>query len=375
MLRNGKLMVLLSCVMIAALLLPMTVFASEDQPAENETSVVIQDEPAQPQTITTDDGVLEIVVPDSSWKQLNDEGSWLALSSGTDHITVEHLSNGEKLPDIAIAGDDIAEVFQVFYSTDNEVFILTGTVEDAHHTDEVRKIIESFQILQYDTKQAVKPAEPVFDIRPIEENMYCIAEGGVHVRAGCSTDYDIIGGVNYGDEVYVNGMVTKDGQDYGWLQIQIGQTDDAVGYVWGEFFDVNQPEPQPVVTDESMFLYDPAGGNIDIFEFTDGSWRSYDGSVIYYAQGDGSWTGSDGSFYYDDMFNPNMDPGATEEEVTVYSADKEQVILYVFTDGTWRDDMNEIYTPNGDGTIAGPHGFPFYETEEDVPDPTEPIVY
>ena len=38
--------------------------------------------------------------------------------------------------------------------------------------------------------------------------------------------------------------------------------------------------------------------------------------------------------------------------------------------------MNDVYYPNGDGTITGPHGFPFYETEEDIPDqPGPPLLY
>ena len=373
---SRKWLLLLCGVIMTALVLPMSIAASPDQPADGQDAAVSTDQAAQPRIFTTDDGVMQLTLPDDSWKQINDEGSWLALSSGTDHITVDHLSNGDPLPAVVIADDQNAEVYQVFYSTKDEVFVATGTVEDAACMDEVCEIIESFKVLKFGTLQAKQPEQPKFDLRPIGQNMYCIADDGVHVRSGCSTDDAIIGGVNYGDQVYVNGMVTKDGQDYGWLQIQYG---NDVGYVWGEFFDVNQPappQPDPVVTDTSMFLYAPAGGNIDLFQWTDGIWRSYDGSIVYTDDGNGLWTASDGSIYYSDPFNPNMDPCVTDDELTVYSADDEPVTLFVYTDGSWRDGMNDVYYPNGDGTITGPHGFPFYETEEDIPDqPGPPLLY
>jgi len=373
--RTKKWLLLISCMIIAALLLSSVAFASPDQPADAQDSTLITDEPAQPQTLTTDDGVLQLTLPNSSWKQLNDDSNWVSLSSGTDHITIDHLSNGEKLPDVTIAKDPIAQVYEVFYSTQNEIFILTGTVESANCMDEVRAIIDSFKVLQYDTKQAVpdQPPQPEYGLREIGENMYCTSEDGVHVRSGCSTDDDIIGGVQYGDQVYVNGMVTKDGQDYGWLQIQL---DNTVGYVWGEFFDENPPAPQPdpTPTDESMFLFMPEGGNIDIFQFTDGVWRSYDGSMTYNVAQDGVWGDEDGTIYYDSPFNPHMDPSSTGEELTVYSHDHSEVTLYVFSDGTWRDELNELYVDNGDGTITGPHGFIFYENEEDIPDDPQPLM-
>ena len=373
--HTKKWFMLISSMIIAALLLSSVAFASPDQPADAQDTTLITDEPAQPQTLTTDDGVLELTLPNSSWKQLNDDSNWVSLSSGTDHITIDHLSNGEQLPDVTIAKDPIVQVYEVFYSTQNEVFILTGTVETANCMDEVRAIIESFKVLQYDTKQAVpdQPDQPEYGLREIGENMYCTSEDGVHVRSGCSTDDDIIGGVQYGDEVYVNGMVTKDGQDYGWLQIQL---DNGVGYVWGEFFDENPPDPQPTPTptDESMFLFMPEGGNIDIFQFTDGVWRSYDGSMTYNVAQDGVWGDENGTVYYDSPFNPHMDPYATGDELTCYSHDHSEVTLYVFSDDTWRDEMNELYVDNGDGTITGPHGFIFYENEEDIPDDPQPLM-
>ena len=60
---------------------------------------------AEPQVFTTSDGVLSIELPDENWKEMADPAKWVSFSDGANLITLEHLSNGEALPDIAIADD------------------------------------------------------------------------------------------------------------------------------------------------------------------------------------------------------------------------------------------------------------------------------
>ena len=49
---------------------------------------------------TSEDGILSITLPNESWIEIQDPGKWIALSDGANLITLEHYSNGEKLPDI-----------------------------------------------------------------------------------------------------------------------------------------------------------------------------------------------------------------------------------------------------------------------------------
>ena len=56
--------------------------------------------PAMASTFTSQDGILSIELPNDSWTQLQDPAKWIALSDGSNMITVEHFSNGEKLPEI-----------------------------------------------------------------------------------------------------------------------------------------------------------------------------------------------------------------------------------------------------------------------------------
>ena len=141
---------------------------------------------AEPQEYTTSDGVLSIELPDENWKEMADPATWAAFSDGANLITLEHLSNGEDLPDMAIADDHYVNVYQAIASTQNEVFIITGFVVDSAKITDVCKAIMSVKVLKYDTKLAVKKQQQEtsagYTIVPMDATMYTTA--GVNVRAG-----------------------------------------------------------------------------------------------------------------------------------------------------------------------------------------------
>ena len=80
----------------------------------------------KPRIIATSDGVLSIEAPSDDWEVMQDANHWFAMTDGTNTITIEHLSNGESLPAVAVADDTYAAVYQAFVSTKNEVFAVKG---------------------------------------------------------------------------------------------------------------------------------------------------------------------------------------------------------------------------------------------------------
>ena len=68
--------------------------------------------PAFAKEFTTSDSVLTIDTPDDSWAQIKDDATLATLTNGKDSITLEHYSNGEKLPDITVADDTYEKVCQ-----------------------------------------------------------------------------------------------------------------------------------------------------------------------------------------------------------------------------------------------------------------------
>lgn len=250
--------------------------------------------PAAAETFTSEDGVFSIELPNENWKQVEDPAKWIALSDGGSVITVEHYSNGEKLPDISVADNQYVNVYQAVFSTQNEVFIITGSVVDAAKIPEVANAIISAKVLKYDTKLAVGKEKEIktkeFSIVPAEKTMYVTAEW-LNVRRGCSVDEMAIGGFGYGASVKVLGAVYRNGEDIGWRQVEY---EGGTGYVSGKFLSDTKPEPkkEEKKTEESSSkssseitytgsvktVYDEYGEAFTLYEGTDGYWRDRSGT-------------------------------------------------------------------------------------------------
>ena len=273
-------------VLLIAGIMAFTLTAVAGEPASEQTAEAPVTLPAgEVKVFVTPDSVLSIEAPadNDKWAVIPDDKKLLAISDGTDTITVEHYANGEELPEVALAKDDLVQIYQVYFSTKNEVFIVTGEVTVAAEMPYIRQAVNSFKVLKYDTKQAKQDdtdtqPQAEYDIRKIESDMYCTATEVVNVRASYSTDSDRIGFVSFQEKVYVIGQVTKDGQDTGWLQIQYG---DGVGYVYETWFDSTRPE-DPQRTGDQLTLYREDGASTKtIYYYTDNHWRDDNGQIYY----------------------------------------------------------------------------------------------
>ncbi len=191
--------------------------------------------------ITTADGVLSITAPGDEWKETVDPNYWFVISDGKNTITVDHLSNGESLPAVDVAGNDFGAVYQAFVSTRNEVFVVKGLAASQEELTNVMEAIGTIKVLKFDTKTAVQKETEAqssqFGLRAINATYY-VTTDELNVRNGCSTDEAVVGAIYYGESVTVNGAVTKDGADFGWYQIQYN---GAPAYVSAGFLSESQP--------------------------------------------------------------------------------------------------------------------------------------
>ncbi|MBR3402500.1 MAG: SH3 domain-containing protein, partial [Parasporobacterium sp.] len=210
---------------LAGAMVLTTAFAAEaPAPAPAETTAAAKQEG---KTFVTSDGVFSIFIPEDgdNWMAIDDPNTWFTLGDGRDLITVKHLVNGGQLPKTETANDRFEEVYQMFYSTPNEVFVITGSIADKEEAAAIREAVCSFKVLQYDTIK--KPEQPTsaYAIRELNEIRYCTEKDGVNVRSGFTTDDPLLGGFHFGDQVTVTGAVTKDGVDNGWIRVNYnGQT-------------------------------------------------------------------------------------------------------------------------------------------------------
>ena len=235
----------------AAMTFCWTAFAEEQtaQPDEQQSYVY-----------QTEDGVLSIEAPDAQWQVMSDPNHWFVLSDGSNTITVDHLANGESLPDPVVTDEETAGVYQAFVSTKNEVFVVKGSA-----------------------------ASTGIVVNPINATYYCVS-ASLNVRTGCSTNDTAIGSLTYGEAVTVLGSVTQDGQDTGWYQISYNGT---TAYASAQYLSASKPEakaetPSTSASAESDYfpVYSESGPSIDIHPVGGAMYEDHDGRT-YVDQGDG----------------------------------------------------------------------------------------
>ena len=319
---------------------------------------------AEPQTYTTGDGVLSIDLPDENWKEMSDPGKWVSFSDGANLITLEHLSNGEDLPDISIADDHYVNVYQAIASTQNEVFIITGSVVDSAKIGDVCNAIMSVKVLKYDTKLAVKKEQQEtsadYTIVAMDATMYTTA--GVNVRAGYSTSDTVLGGLAAGSSVHVTGKVQKDGADLGWYQVAYN---GASAYISASFLTDKAPasssqSSSAQFTGEARTIYEIDGAAVTVYKRTDGQWVDSQGGV-YTQITDYEFSGANGAVLTTNKPQAYSGNEPLSSGFTAYWPNGNATTLTPYSDGYYYSSEWVRYTDNQDGSYSGADGSTLYD--------------
>ena len=142
-----------------------------------------------PRTVISPDGVLSIRMAGLLWKMIEDPDGRFVYTDGGNAVAIRHVSNGESIPKVQIASDNYPEIYQVYYSTKNEIFIVTGYVKYIDANTTVRDTIESVKLLREDSKTAVPTqAAHEFEVRDASGTMYVsAAEASVYSEYNTSS--------------------------------------------------------------------------------------------------------------------------------------------------------------------------------------------
>lgn len=324
--------------------------------------------PAAAETFTSANGVLSIDLPNENWKEMQDATKWIVLSDGANVISIDHFSNGEKLPDMSIADDHYVNVYQAVFSTQNEVFIITGSLVDAEKITEVCNAIISAKVLKYDTKMAVKKDTPEvseFTVVPADKTMY-VTSDGLNVRNGCSTTSQIIGGLSYGAAVKVTGVIQRNGADYGWYQINFN---GSAAYVSASFLSDTAPEKQtegPTYTGKATTIYAMSGTAITIYQTTGNYWYDSQGRKYTFLT-DYELTNEGGErFTTNKPVSEQTGPAPTGKTVTAYWLNGNAETLTEYSDGAYYSSGWVQYWATGSGTYTGADGTTLYTQMPDL---------
>ena len=361
----------LAAVMVIGVAVPAFVGA-EAQPAAVAETVNIEsaEAPAAEKNLfTASNGVLSIELPNANWKEVADPAKWIALSDGSNVITIEHFANGEALPNISVADDHYINVYEAAFSTQNEVFIVTGSVVNEAQIPDVCNAIMSLKVLKYDTKQAVKKEVPQvkeFTVVPADMTVYVTA-GTLNVRNACSTEASLIGGLVYGDSVKVTGIVQRNGQNLGWYQIAYGAGN---GYISANFVSEKAPEKKEE-SDESkkatgvMTIYSPEGNEVTVYESTDGGWYDKPGNR-YIRLDDYTFNcETEGRIYTTGQPVQESDITKAGEPFNAFFSNGNAITLTLYSDGIYYSDEWIKFFNNENGTFSGEDGTTVYDHEPD----------
>lgn len=268
--------------------------AAESEAAETTVEETTKADTSK--TFVTEDGVMSITVPNDGddWKVVDDPAVWFAIADGTDAIMAMHYANDDQVPERALAADNFKEVYEVFYSTENEVFVISGTVQDVNDMDAVRDAVNSFEILKYNAPLPEIASLDVYSINAADETLYCTAPDGVNIRQSYTTNSPALGLAKKGDSVHVTGHVFDNDEDTGWLQIDYnGQN----AYVWGEFFSAEAPAVETTTSAENETAA-PATDEVDKAARELALSRAGEGAVVISSElKEGTLGGYTGQYY------------------------------------------------------------------------------
>ena len=333
--------------------------------------------PAMAATVTSSDGVLSIELPSDDWKELVDPSKWIAFSDGANLITIEHFSNGEKLPDFAVADSRYVNTVIAAYTTQNEVFIATGFVTDPAVMNTINDALYSIKILKYDTKQAVSSAAAatgVYTIVPRDMMMYVrVSSDNLSVRNGYSVDSELIGALENGAYIHVTGVVQLDGADYGWYQISFN---NGTGFVSAAYLSAEAPAafsaPAASSSSQSAASQSTASQSTASASTESSAAASdYVETYLVYSQGSGrpvNITGSNGVFYdgsgnvYYSIGGGNFtDEAGAYYSTTVPASAPDTEVIGLVSDGSGRP---VTIMENEDGSYSDEEGNEYYQQED-----------
>lgn len=315
--------------------------------------------PALAASFTSSDGILSIELPNDSWTEIQDPETWLAFSDGANLITIDHFSNGEKLPEIPVADAYYVNALSASYSTHNEVFVATGFVKNSEVMNDVNESLLSIKILKYDTKTAIQKddASGDFSIAPRDMTMYVnVGADTLNVRNGFSVNSARLGELANGTAVHVTGSVQYKGADYGWYQIDFN---NGSGFVAADYLTTAAPaapspaEPASIVPGgdspvETYLVYSQGSGHPINITGSEGIF--YDGyGNVYYAVGGGNFADAYGAY-----FSTTVPASAPDTSVIglVSDGSGRPVSIMQDEDGAYRDDEGNEYYQQGDGSFV-----------------------
>ena len=293
-------------------------------------------------TITAENQKFTMETPDDSWKEIEDQTSAMTLTNGKDYVTVTCFDKSEAekdmslLPKITLAHDEFQEEYLTYYSTKTDVFVITGLSAEEAGIEDVRTIANSIKLadhkyksddnkkVQDHKKEDDKKDEKGDEIAKTDE-MYTL-----YNEVGNSVIVYMYSDGNYRSEDGTLFQLTDDGR---WIDY------------YGNHYNTTGASESATQTGLSYDLTDPNGGLHVVYEYSDGTFRSEDGTLFQDVDGN-HFVDYFGNHYYKDSMPQDDNNGSVQ---TYYLTDENGNLRIVYEDS--------------EGNLSADDGTPFQNVD------------
>lgn len=353
-------------------------------PAPTETAVeaAVQETLAKddvPVSVTSGDGLVTLNLPNQRWAELYTDEHTVLFSDGDCAIAIDMLKRTDDMPTIPLSDETHQLIFTSILSVNDYLLFITGYAHEETDFSPIAVAINSIRIDKNKVPQVVEEAPQTnYTVRECNNSAWVTANS-LNVRAGSGTDTDIISALTKNTKVTVTGEVLQDGQYIGWSRIKTDR--GTVGYVASQFLTNSQPQTQnqPTQTKKSKTLWSEHGNPYTLYQYSDSSWRTTDGT-IYWSNGGKSWINSAGKLLYEydpttpasNPSTPAASPTKTGSSAQLWDKNGSDVTVYLYSDNVWRSGNGTQYWPDTFSTWGCDNGKTYYDYDPTYVEPTEP---
>ncbi len=195
-----------------------------------------------------------------------------------------------------VAHDEYEEEFLAYYSTDKDVYVITGLADKAEDIDDVRSIVNSIQLADYK-----HPAKS--DHNEKKEEQKDEKKDNIERTDEVYTLYNEVG-----NTVIVYGYTDGNYRSEDRTLFQHTGDREWVDY-YGNHYTTDGTSAKAERTGNTIDLTSETGALVVVYEYTDGSYRSEDGNLFQDVDGN-EFVDYSGNHYYKDQ----MPQDETENE-------------------------------------------------------------
>lgn len=326
-----------------------------------------------PVHVTSKDGLVELDLPNQRWAELHSDEHTLLFSDGDCAITIDLYKKTDTLPNIPLSDETHKLIFTSTVSVNDYVLFITGYAHEEEDFSPIGVAIKTIVIDKSKVPQAMEEEDS--HSYTIQDTSYdaWVTASALNVRSASGTDASVIASLPKGTKVTVTGEVLESGRYIGWSRIKM--SNGTVGFVASQFLTSSQPKPDAQRTGTTKTLWTSRGTAYTLYAYTDGSWRTNDGT-IYWSNGSSSWINSAGKvlYEYDPTVQPVTPSAPTKTGTTAQLWDSTgvDVTVYFYSDNVWRSGSGATFWPNGFSTWGCDNGRTYYDYDPTYVEPTDP---